>query len=341
MIQPMIDYLATVTPSQACQTYYIFASTCILTITFLPTWLRSALMDYGARQQSLAVEPAAKEPKGTDDQAGPPANQGNKLTRLIHALEVPHSWFLHFYILSFTLSMFWLHQYTTRGSVMSFFINQQSHNQQMQGKGTDLSSTAVAWALLAIQGARRLYESLVVQKRGKSSMNGIHWAVALVYYGCISVSIWIEGSGKSYHSFRLVEAKIRQVAILQAWETGRMIPQPPSKTVGALTVIFILASLKQARCHRHLAGLKKYTLPHEGWFRYIVCPHYTTECLIYLTLALITAPKGQFVNQTVLLGLVFVAVNLGATAEGTRSWYKDKFGQENVEGKWRMIPFLF
>lgn len=337
----MINYLATVTPSQACQTYYIFASTCILTIIFLPTWLRGALMDYGARQQSPAVQPAAKEPKGTDDQAGPPANQGIKLTRLIHALEVPHSWFLHFYILSFTLSVFWLHQYITRGSIMSFLITQQSRYQQMQGKGTDLSRTAVAWALLAVQGARRLYESLVVQKRGKSSMSAIHWAVALVYYGCISVSIWIEGSGKSCQSSRPAEAKMRQVAIRQAWETGRVIPQPPSKTVGALTVIFILASLKQAECHRHLASLKKYTLPHEGWFRYIVCPHYTAECLIYLALALIAAPKGRFVNQTVLLGLTFVAVNLGATAEGTRSWYEDKFGKENVKGKWRMIPFLF
>lgn len=120
-----------------------------------------------------------------------------------------------------------------------------------------------------------------------------------------------------------------------------MVPTPPSKTVGVAAVLFVLATSKQSQCHRHLASLKKYTLPSEGWFRHIVCPHYTAECLIYLSLSFVAAPQGKMVNQTVLLGLVFVAVNLGATAAGTKKWYSSKFGEDKVRDKWRMIPFVF
>lgn len=105
--------------------------------------------------------------------------------------------------------------------------------------------------------------------------------------------------------------------------------------------IFIFASLKQNECHRHLAGLKKYTLPHHGWFQHIVCPHYTSECLIYVALSLATSPPGRVVNRTVFTGLLFVAVNLGVTANTTQKWYAGKFGAEKVASKWRMIPFIF
>lgn len=149
-------------------------------------------MDYGPRQQQ-ATPPDETKVKGEANKDGTKKGSGNQLTWLIHALEVPHSWFLHFYILSFGLSIFWGYQYITRGSVMDFIVKSQVHN---GGKGVDLGRTCVAWVLLLCQGARRLYESLAVQKKGKSAMNSIHWAVALVYYGCMSVSIWIEGSSK-------------------------------------------------------------------------------------------------------------------------------------------------
>lgn len=184
-LHPLLDYFSTVTPAQFCQSYYIFASTCILTITFFPTWLRSALMDYGPRQQTPPEASKLKEKGQSSDK------DDSKIAWLIHALEVPHSWFLHFYILSFGMSLFWGYQYITRGSVMGFLVNMQVRNGE---RGVDLGRMAVAWLLLTFQAARRLYESLVVQKTGKSAMSSIHWIVALVYYACMSISIWIEGS---------------------------------------------------------------------------------------------------------------------------------------------------
>lgn len=105
--------------------------------------------------------------------------------------------------------------------------------------------------------------------------------------------------------------------------------------------LFLYGWVMQHQCHKHLAGLKKYSLPDSGMFRHIVCPHYTCECLIYLSLAVVGAPAGQWYNRTLLSVLTFVAVNLGITAYATRSWYVEKFGPERVVGKWIMVPVVY
>jgi len=105
--------------------------------------------------------------------------------------------------------------------------------------------------------------------------------------------------------------------------------------------IFILASGVQHDCHEYLASLKKYTLPENHWFRLVVCPHYTSECLVYAAIAIVSAPRGQILNRTVLAGLGFVVSNLAVTADSTRKWYVNKFGAEQLEGRWRMLPYVY
>jgi 3-oxo-5-alpha-steroid 4-dehydrogenase 3 len=102
--------------------------------------------------------------------------------------------------------------------------------------------------------------------------------------------------------------------------------------------IFLVASGVQNDCHRYLASLPKYTLPEHPIFVEIVCPHYTAECLIYLSLAFMAAPRGALINKTIFTVLLFCATNLGATADSTKRWYEEKFGTEKVSGRWRMIP---
>lgn len=127
------------------------------------------------------------------------------------------------------------------------------------------------------------------------------------------------------------------------WYADRTFPRPemPSLKMIIGTPVFLLAWSTQNRCHRHLASLKKYSLPEGGLFQYLVCPHYTCECLLYLSLAVIAAPEGQWFNRTLSCAVVFIAVNLGVTANGTREWYIEKFGRSKVETRWRMIPFIF
>ena len=104
---------------------------------------------------------------------------------------------------------------------------------------------------------------------------------------------------------------------------------------------FFLASSMQHDCHVHLASLPKYSLPSHPFFAALVCPHYTAECLIYLSLAVIAAPAGRPVNPTVLSGLLFVAVMLAVSARANRQWYRARFGDAAVAKKWNMMPRVF
>lgn len=105
--------------------------------------------------------------------------------------------------------------------------------------------------------------------------------------------------------------------------------------------LFLFASGVQHDCHHYLFSLKKYSLPTHPLFRTIVCPHYTAECVIYLSLALLAAPPGELVNKTLLAALGFVAVNLGVTAGTTKNWYMQKFDADAVRDRWNMLPGVY
>ena len=61
------------------------------------------------------------------------------------------------------------------------------------------------------------------------------------------------------------------------------------------------------------------------------------ECIIYLALAVVAAPRGQVVNKTVFSTFVFTTVNLGIVAGGAKEWSVERFGVD-AEGRWRMVP---
>lgn len=105
--------------------------------------------------------------------------------------------------------------------------------------------------------------------------------------------------------------------------------------------VFILASGVQHDCHAYLASLPKYTLPIHPIFQSFICPHYTAECLIYLSLAFISAPKGALINRTMFTVFVFVSANLTVTAATCKEWYEQKFGKQAVAHRWIMLPGLY
>jgi 3-oxo-5-alpha-steroid 4-dehydrogenase 3 / polyprenol reductase len=106
-------------------------------------------------------------------------------------------------------------------------------------------------------------------------------------------------------------------------------------------LLFFLASGVQHDCHKYLASLKKYSLPENRTFQWVLCPHYTCDCIIYLSLAIVAAPDAQVLNKTISTVLLFTIVNLGITAESSRKWYAEKFGAERIAGRWRMVPFVY
>ncbi|KAI8671515.1 Polyprenol reductase [Fusarium keratoplasticum] len=317
LVQRSIDIASSLTPAQWCQSFFVLSAGLILFIQALPQDVRSALMDYGPRRPKDA-NPASGKPE-TSKQSFKAVR--SFLKTLTNYGQVPHSWFLHFYIISVSFSAFWAWQYIQRGTVMRTIATLQDRPQE---SSMSLEQVFVAWLFMALQGSRRLYESLCVSKPGSSPMWFVHWALGLGYYTAMSVAVWIEGSS----------------AILASWDSPNQPIQVPRKVPSALA-LYVVACLKQNQCHRYLASLKKYTLPSEGWFEYLVCPHYTCECLLYVAIAWIAAPPGQLLNKTVLCGLLFVAVNLGATAHGTRKWMANKFGADKVAKRWTMIPLVF
>ncbi|KAM3465878.1 hypothetical protein MY5147_000219 [Beauveria neobassiana] len=327
-------------PSQWCQVLFLGAAGGIIVMQALPASLRGLLMDYGARGTGKAADEAdQKQP------LPPPPPPPSGLKKLVVAVvtgagQVPHAWFWHFYLLSVACSAFWAWQFWARGSVLRALAERQQQQQRATVDGSgggveeaeamaqmerELGKVFAAWIMMALQGTRRLYESVCVMKTGSgSSMWVVHWAVGLSFYAIMSISVWIEGSD----------------AILASWETQEPARILASRVPVAMALYF-WAWNKQHECHAHLARLKKYTLPSEGLFRFLVCPHYTCECLIYLAIAVAAAPMGRWVNGPVMCGLAFVVANLGATAVGTRKWYVQKFGTAAVASRWTMIPFVF
>ncbi|TLS26913.1 hypothetical protein PpBr36_05220 [Pyricularia pennisetigena] len=307
-----ITVLQLLSPVQWVQTFFILAASAVLALTFLPSRTRRLLLDYGARGGSRPSAAAAG---------------GDWLETITATVtswgQIPHSWFAAFYATSLAGSAFWAYQFAFQGEILRLVASTQVANGS-EANGQSLVAVKVAWALMAVQGARRLFEQLFVLESSTSKMWIVHWALGLSFYIFMSVAVWIQGSG----------------SIIDQWSKPND-GHGPGLNVLTGSVMFFMASVTQFRCHSHLASLKKYSLPTEGLFQYTICAHYTCECLIYISLAIAAAPEGQLFNKTILSGLVFVAVNLGLTAHGTRKWYETKFGADKVASRWTMIPLVY
>ncbi|KAL8895136.1 MAG: hypothetical protein Q9192_003823 [Flavoplaca navasiana] len=179
---------------------------------------------------------------------------------------------------------------------------------------------------IAGDSLRRLAESILLGKSSASRMWFVHWILGILFYIAMSIAVWIDGA----ESLLLSPSPLKDITITA----------PSIRTMIGLP-LFLLASGIQNDCHTYLASLPKYTLPDHPIFHTMVCPHYTAECVIYLSLAIMGAPEGAWINRTVFTALIFVASNLAVTASTTKEWYTAKFGRENVEYRWRMIPFIF
>lgn len=111
--------------------------------------------------------------------------------------QIPHSWFGGFYMVSVACSVFWLVQYVTDGRILHFFTTRQA---SASAPGMEPGQVVLLWSMMFLQGGRRLFESLVLVKPGsKSTMWIVHWLLGNVFYIVMSLSVWIEGSGKTSH----------------------------------------------------------------------------------------------------------------------------------------------
>lgn len=204
----------------------------------------------------------------------------------------------------------------------------------------------LTWLAVLAQGTRRLYESHALARPSTSTMWVGHWLLGLAFYAGLSLAVWIEAlPALQTHTPALLDFSI----------------QAPSPRTFLSLAFFLFASGIQHDCHAYLASLKTspsnptstdpatntqtkqtYKLPSHPAFHLTLTPHYLAETVIYLSLAFLAAPPPDaWLNGTLACALLFVGVNLGVTAHGTHEWYEAKFGKAALEGRWRMVPFVF
>lgn len=334
--------LYSVSPAHLCQAAFALASCAVLAVAATPSRERKLLVNYGARSHGAPTADTASA-------AATRQKDDDILLRSIRKItsvgQVPHMWFFTFYATYILCAVFWASQYLLNGSILCSMASRQV---ELASSHATNGHVAVAWCLMLLQAARRLYESWAFAKPSKSTMWVVHWLLGQLFYVGISIAIWIEGSGM----FCCSRATFPEGLGLLTCVTGALLQEQLGPWALGLTEdallkaafavpLFFFAWVSQYRCHKYLAGLKKYSLPEQGMFRNLISPHYTCECLIYLSLAIVAAPEGHLYNRTLLSALLFVAVNLGVTARGTKSWYVDKFGSDKVAAKKVMIPFVY
>ncbi|KAF2721239.1 hypothetical protein K431DRAFT_75153 [Polychaeton citri CBS 116435] len=321
---------------------YLLAASLVLLLVLIPP-LGSRFVAYGARKTSPpSSAEREKEATAKGKQRQSPVQQALDAAATI---QVPHSWFTSFYVLSVVLSTVWAVQILGKGFLFRIVADAVSGSSADPDNSMTVEQVKLTWILMLLQGCRRLFECLAFYKPSESRMWVGHWLLGLGFYSAMSVSVWVEGSSSlGRHDFRF----LTEVAV----------PAPSLRSF--LCVLgFLMASGVQHDCHTYLSSLKSppsstsgstsqvssqtdtYRIPTHPAFNRILTPHYFCECLIYLFLTIAAAPRGYWINRTLGCALVFVAVNLGVTARGTREWYRRRFGGASIEGKYNMIPFIY
>lgn len=212
------------------------------------------------------------------------------------AIQVPHNYFTHFYVTSVACSLLW-----------GWSLRLWHEHGQLQA----------VWALMLLQGVRRMLESYAYTSTSKSRMWFAHWVLGLVFYVTINIAIWIEGPNPS----------------ASPWSSAVLVPA------------ILMAHALQHSYHAYLYRLRTenngYQLPSHPLFPNLLCPHYSCETAIYALLSVLAAPEGRLLNWTLVCGTIFVATNLGVTAVGTKGWYMEKFGVEKVGPRKCMLPGIW
>lgn len=191
------DFVSNLSPAQICQVFYVLSAAAVLAVAAVPDRAQQLLTQYGARSSEATILPASTLGHQDVGQDRQDSNAGY-LFRLVSCLtavgKIPHAWFIHFYIISLSCTVFWAVQFITHGTVLALIVENQCSKHT--SSSMTLSQVVLVWFLMGLQGARRLYEYLAVLRPSSSRMWIIHWLLGNAFYLCTSISIWVEGSSK-------------------------------------------------------------------------------------------------------------------------------------------------
>jgi 3-oxo-5-alpha-steroid 4-dehydrogenase 3 / polyprenol reductase len=98
---------------------------------------------------------------------------------------LPKNWFWHYYLVSVTCSVFCAVQY---------FMCSTSNKCMFKCLSNVGGTTVVLWMMMFVQGCRRLYESVYVQKKSGARMLLGHYLVGCSFYVMMNMAVFVEGS---------------------------------------------------------------------------------------------------------------------------------------------------
>ena len=247
---------------------------------------------------------------------------------LVSLIVVPKSYFTHFYIFSsvFIPMLFYLSfsSYTTRTQVPPFVISSLDFVcSTTRSVGTDHSSLLLAMSLLTLQVFRRLYECVFINQPSNSTMNITHYIVGFAHYFCTGSGYLCEAPGFISGSS----------AVMSSFSVSSL-----SVT---LSLIFTVAWYHQLEAHKIFANLKiknssTHSIPEGSLFKYVSCPHYMCEIIMYTCLMGILGTS----HKTGVLVWAWVTINQVIAATMSHQWYLTKF-EEYPVGRKAIVPFIW
>lgn len=252
-------------------------------------------------------------------------------------IEVPKSWFKHFYVVAFVIYTYVLWLVTTV-YILEWTVPKYVLNFLDLVCGTErISQTGknkifIAILLMTLQVYRRFYETLRISVFGdKAKINLSHYLVGMFHYPGSALAILSE-------------------AALFA-ETPPHFAEEPfilfhmSLCDKLAIVLFLVAWKHQYTCNKILANLRKnkngevvsnnYEVPQGDWFEYLSAPHQTAEIIMYTCIMWIL-----WNNITWFFVFAWVLSNQIETILLTHWWYQEKF-EEFPQKRKALIPFLY
>lgn len=165
----------------------------------LSTPLRSRFITYGARA-TPSTAPRAKDSNNSSSSSSSNANPSliPRALDSLASLQVPHSYFTQFYVVSILSSLFWVTQLLLRGFVFQA-VSARISPDHLQNS-MSVNQVLLCWALMTVHSSRRLAESFIFSKPSTSRMFFVHWLLGVAFYLAATVAIWIEGAGRIYNT---------------------------------------------------------------------------------------------------------------------------------------------
>lgn len=139
-------------PVLLCRIFFTLGTAVDLGGIFIPSF-RENIMNYGSRKD-------VKEKRDEDQ------HNFARFIRYLATFQVPHSWFTHYYLVSVASSIFWAVQAYSNGPIFTFLAS----SSEPKSATVTLNHVLLAWAMMTVQGIRRLYESLAFAKPSQAQM---------------------------------------------------------------------------------------------------------------------------------------------------------------------------